>query len=106
MTTKQRIERIRTAIALHDKLAAEWEKLIAVIRTHDMPLFDQSWLVFDAYVEAIAREVGDDFGWIKWFISDNDCGRAGHKASAGYGDPKQEISTLEALVALIERKGP
>jgi hypothetical protein len=106
MTTKQRIAAIEKVIVHHDKLDYEWNRLIAVVGNHDMPLHEQSWAVFDAYVEAVAREIGDDFGWLKWFIFDNKCGLAGMEATAGFGAPKRPIRAIHGLVELIEAKAP
>ncbi len=106
MTTQQRIEAITKVINLHDKLDHEWDRLIKVIGTHDMPLFEVSWEVFDHAVSSVAKIVGDDFAWIAWFINENDCGRKGHPACAGYGDPRKPIRTIADLVALIEYKAP
>jgi len=106
MTTKQRIKLVEEVVERHDKLDYEWKRLIAVVGNHDMPLFEESWKVFDAYVAAVEREIGDEFHWLNWFIMDNECGLKGMAATAGYGAPAQPIRTIASLVKLIETKGP
>lgn len=106
MTTKQKTAKITKLIELHDKLDYEWSRLIAVIGNHDMPLHDASWLVFDAYVEAVAREIGDEFSWLKWYIFDNECGLKCLAATAGYGEKPKPIRSIADLLALIDCKAP
>jgi hypothetical protein len=104
MTTKQRIAAIEKVVVHHDLLDYEWDRLIKVVGNHDMPLFEQSWKVFDAYVEAVSAMVGDECGWISWFISDNECGLKALSARAGKGKHLAPIRTIKQLVELIENQ--
>jgi hypothetical protein len=106
MTTQQRSAVITRIITKHDRLDYEWDRLIKVVGTHDMPLFEASWAVFDSYVEAIAREIGDEGGWLSWYIHENKCGLVGLSASPGAGVKTKPIRTIAGLVKLIEYRAP
>lgn len=102
MTSKRRIDLIQRVIEDHDRLDFEWDRLIKVIKNHDMPLFEASWKVFDSYLASISREIGDEQEWLSWYIHENHCGLRGMSARPAKEIPLKPIRTVKALVALIE----
>ena len=104
MSTKEKITLIEKLVSGHDRLQAEWDKATAVFGTHDNPLFEATWAMFDHYVDATARLVGDDFNWLHWFVHENDCGRKCYEVTPGTGAKKQKVRTVAQLVAVIEWK--
>ncbi len=60
------------------------------------------WLLFDAYMDAKAQNLGDTEGWLAWFLWDNDAGKKGLKAKAASWKKERPIKNLHDLAALIE----
>lgn len=107
MNTAQKTALIVEVLRHHEALDAEWNKAIAVFGTHDNPLFEKTWGMFDAYVAAISREIGDTGSWLPWFISDGNCGLKGMRATPDADKiPAFPVKTVHDLVALIEGRAP
>ena len=104
MTTAQRIRAVQNVVKIHDAQSAEWDKFISLFGpgSHDCPLFEVSWKTFDAYMESVAREIGDECDSLAWFVMENDCGRKAMKA--GLPNAMRPIRTAKDLVALIAAK--
>ena len=64
------------------------------------PLFDTVWKLFDAYTDALAAEVGDFGGWLKWYAFENGMGEKA--MAAGYDGVLNPVQTLGGLFLLIE----
>jgi len=106
MKTCARTLLVVTAITRHHALEAAFEPIIAAFRNHDFPAFEEAWKTFDAYLACISAEIGDDAGWLFWFIYDNDCGRKKLPAKAAAWSEARPIGTARALVRLIEADLP
>ena len=68
-------------------------------------IWDTYWLMFDSYLETVAKIIGDDFGSISWFIWENDCGKKGFEVhfKNSSGDIKKiQVKTVEDIVEVIE----
>lgn len=102
MTTKEKIILVNQAIADHNRLDAEWSKATAVFGTHDNPLFEATWWMFDHYISSIESRIGDGFGWLHWFIHDNKCGANAFTVKPRKGAKKRTVKTAAQLVAVIE----
>ena len=40
----------------------------------DSPVHEAIWGTFNELRDVVAEKLGDDDGWIEWFIWENDCG--------------------------------
>lgn len=63
------------------------------------PLPTAVYTLLDAHTGAVARLVGDEFGFMEWWVRECDYGN--RPMSAGRGDKMQPIKTLKQLAALI-----
>ena len=93
-------------------LLTEWqrhhaaiEKMMDGIKAHmgldvDGPMFATVWDVFDAYMDALAVEIGDFCGWLGWYRYETEMGKK--NMSAGYDGKTKHIKTLANLFWLIE----
>lgn len=66
----------------------------------ESPLGDAIWKLFDFAAIATAAAVGDDIGYVEWFIWDNDLGKKGYE-SIFAGGKKQKIKTVDDLLDVI-----
>ncbi len=41
-----------------------------------------TWVLFDSYTDVLAKLIGDDLGWLKWYAWDNNFGKSKMKAKA------------------------
>lgn len=106
MTHSARVLIIVTVVHRHDTLDRAFAPLIEIFRNHDFPIWEESWKIFEAYLAAIAREIGDTSGWLHWFIYENDCGRKKLSARAAAWPELRPIGTPRALARLIEANLP
>lgn len=106
MTTATRTSLIDAVLAQHDALEAAWAPLIAAVKNHDFPAYEASWKIFDDYSREISRRIGDENGWLAWFIYENDCGRRGFSAKAAAWTVARPIRTPRALACLLEADLP
>jgi hypothetical protein len=102
MTIKQKIALVEQAVADHNRLDAEWTKATAVFGTHDNPLFEATWSMFDHYISLIETQIGDSFAWLHWFIHDNKCGENAFTVKPRKGAKERAVKTAAQLVAVIE----
>jgi hypothetical protein len=65
---------------------------------HDVGCF-----LMDAYVNLLAKSVGDEDNWISWYVFENNFGKGG--LTAGMKDDKKmkEVDTLKKLYNFIKR---
>lgn len=66
-------------------------------------MYDVIWDTFTAALESTSELVGDNSGWISWFIYDNECGSKG--LEAGYDRKMKPIKTIKQLCGLIADGG-
>jgi hypothetical protein len=104
MTPQEKVERINKLIASYRELDEAFDLLHEALGfSGESPLHEAAWRTFDVAMESIAREIGDDptvFGWLHWFIYENDCGAAGMEA--GLTNNLRPIKTAAELIELIE----
>lgn len=82
-----------------EKLMSDVESSIGL--NIDGPLFDVVWKLFDAYTKTVSAQVGDDFGWMEWYQSENDMGARCFEACPGAGCKLRKVKTLKDLARLI-----
>jgi hypothetical protein len=63
-------------------------------------IMEAFWRTHGIALDAIAREVGDNDGWVQWFYWDNEMGAMG--LEAGLVEDMQPVRTLADLRRLIE----
>jgi len=54
------------------------------------------------YTKLVAENVGDDFGWLEWYLWDNEGGKRGLLAKAASWKKDRKIKTLKDLEALLK----
>lgn len=106
MTTADRILLVRAVSQRHDDLDRAFAPLVEIFRNHDFPLWEESWKTYEAYLAAIAREIGDSDGWLHWFIYDNAGGRRRFEAKAAAWSTPRPIRSARDLVRLLEADLP
>jgi hypothetical protein len=57
----------------------------------------------DDYIRVLLELVGDDSGWISWYVFDNEFGK--RKLEAGYDGNVVKITSIDMLWKLIELSG-
>lgn len=65
----------------------------------EKPLFKVAYDVFERYLESVSVILGDDAGWLSWYIWDNECGRRGLEASLN--GKMVKITTPRLLLRVI-----
>ena len=101
MTTAEKLSRLQEWRHHLLMLESAWDKLeSAVGADHDSPLGNAVWLAFDAYTQAIGREIGDVGGWMSWHWLENKLGARGHEA--GNRHVMRPIKTLDDLLWVID----
>jgi hypothetical protein len=103
MTTQDRIKSIELCIqhkaALEAAIKPLEQSLGPIV---DGPLWNSVWAMFDDVTKLTEREIGDSFGWVSWFVWDNDCGNKRLEAKASAWKARRKIRTVKDLVKLIE----
>jgi len=56
---------------------------------------------FKLYTNFLSEKLGDEDGWLEWYIYDNDCGRRGFAAKASNWKKYKKIKNLKDLENLI-----
>lgn len=104
MTHEEKLNRLREWEAHLRDLDAAWDKLHSLTgASTDGPLGDATWCVFDAYTNAIAREIGDAESWLSWHWLENKLGERAHEA--GNKREMRPIRNIEDLLWVIELEG-
>lgn len=65
----------------------------------DSPLQNAIYKTFDAYTDALSELVGDQGGWLSWFIYDNDAGKKAHFVVID--KKRRHIRTVKDLVWVL-----
>jgi len=58
--------------------------------------------LFSDYVKSVSLLLKDDFGWVDWYIWENDCGNKHFPAKASKWAESKEINNINDLLDLIE----
>lgn len=87
-----------------EKAVKEFIKCLGVGDIGRCPILKSAYEIYDAYTASIAVRTGDSFGWLVWYDTDANFGRAKScKAGAGAWKGKlKDIRTVEALCEIIE----
>ena len=75
------------------------EKLLRGIDTESQ-LGKAIWVTFSRYTDAVAKLVGDEGDWLKWYCWENDMGA--NAMVAGRSKKMRHIENLKDLMWLIE----
>lgn len=67
----------------------------------DSPLIAAMYGAFDDYTKMLARVVGDEDGWLEWFLWENDAGKKGLAAKAAHQKKERPVKTLNDLCRLL-----
>lgn len=89
---------VTTALAIHD-IERRWKECMGSYPA-EVSIFELLWKVHGMMVQVVAETVGDEFGWLDWFIWENDCGRSGIEVRDAMG-MRRPMRTVEELWELI-----
>lgn len=67
------ISTVLTTFKALEKLYNDMDTFIGV--DPEAPMFRMGYDLFNKYVDAVSKNIGDDAGWLSWYIWDNDCGK-------------------------------
>lgn len=94
-------------------LLAHWIKRFAEIEaaykatrdvlgcTPDSPLIAALYGTFEDYTKTLAKVVGDEDGWLDWYIWENDAGKKGLAAKAVHQKKEAPVKTLDDLCRIL-----
>lgn len=68
----------------------------------ESPIYAVIWELQGALTRAVAKSVGDEFGWLDWFSAENGMGKRAGECCPGTGKPTRKIKTLKDLAWLIQ----
>lgn len=66
----------------------------------ESPMFEAANLLRDALTKTVANALNDEYGWVEWFVYENDLG---NKAlEAGYPNKMKPVRTAKDLLEHID----
>jgi hypothetical protein len=88
-------EQLETILVAYERLDLAASKAIEVgCLDPDGPLYDAIWRGFDDMLQ-----VSDPYGWISWYIHDNEMGKRGLVAEVGC--KKYKVKNLKTLLEVM-----
>lgn len=88
-------EQLKTILAAYERLDLAASKALEVgCLDPDGPLYDAIWRGFDDMLR-----VSDPYGWISWYIHDNEMGKNGLEAELG--SKMVKVKTLKTLIQVM-----
>lgn len=72
----------------------------------DSPLIAAMYGSFDDYTKMLAKVVGDEDGWLDWYLWENGAGSKGLPAKAAHQKKEKPVRTLDDLCRLLRPKRP
>ena len=78
-----------------EQLYNDMEKLVGV--DPEAPMFKVGYDLFNAYLDSVAENVGDQWTWLSWHIRENDCGANALEASWTENGEKITVSVRTPL---------
>jgi hypothetical protein len=101
MNKKQKKEEINELISVKKHIDKVNEDLFKVIgRNPEGPIQDAIHDLFNRLLVKTAVLVGDDGGWLDWYIFENDMGESEYEA--GYDNDMRPICNVDDLLWLID----
>ena len=86
---------------IYDQWQVQYEALQALTKCGpEAPIALAMGKMWDAYTDAVAREVGDDSDWLQWHCWDNEMGARGLEVQATSGK-KIKVRTVAHLARVI-----
>lgn len=94
---------LRTLIEDHQRI----DTLLGLLQrlfgdTFEGEFFTRMFGTLDNYTDTVAEFLGDEFGWISWFIYECDCGKKPMGCDLGDGNGERTIATVEDLIKLLD----
>ena len=71
---EQELEKLKKLCQESDRIVDEMAHLVGL----DGPMWEAIWAVQSAYVDAVARLVGDKGGWVLWWVIETEFGAKKH----------------------------
>ena len=78
-----------------EELYNDMEKLVGV--DPEAPMFKVGYDLFNAYLDSVAENVGDQWTWLSWHVWENDCGANALEASWTENGEKITVSVRTPL---------
>ena len=100
MSEQEKIKLIEDLVGHYKKTRELFDGLEEYVSLVETKVWDTYWLMFDSYLETVAKIIGDDFGSISWFIWENDCGARKFEVITEHG-VKTNICSIEDLVKYL-----
>lgn len=101
LTRKEKLELLKLWNEHYNNLSKSWEKVSEVFGTTDSELFSNTFTMFDAYTDSVAKLVGDnDDVWLNWWTYD--CDQGNKYPYIQIGSKKMKCKSLEDLLKIIE----
>ena len=104
MSRKEKAQKVREVVHLHDTLMESYKTLEAALGVSliQSKIWSATWQMFDLMLAAVAGQIGDESEWLSWYVYENDCGARGMEA--GYDGRMKPIRTAVDLVRLVEEE--
>lgn len=105
MTTAEKLKLLQLWECHSRSLDSAWDSLSSLTGADlESPLGKAVYFVFDDYTKAVAQLLGDQGGWLQWWLYEND--RGTKKWSTAHpvtiGGKKFKARTLRDLLRIIE----
>ena len=103
MIDKKQIVKYVTEVIDHfqklEEMYEEYTKLFGI--DPGAPMIELMYKTFTLYQNSISKLIGDDEGWLDWYIWENDCGKDEHLVSISKWKKSKKIKNIKDLVEII-----
>lgn len=101
ITTQEKIKKVEDLVAHYKLLNDYWDKLSEVLGADiETGLADLNWRIFDKLTDYVSSEIGDEDGWISFFLYENKLGAA--DLTVKVDGKSRKLGNVKQLVKLIE----
>lgn len=100
MNKEQKLKLLVNFKTNYNNISSTLDKLNALVGgSPEGKLFNSVYDFIDSYIQTLAVIIGDEHGWLEWYIYDNDWGKKGYGATI---DGKTiNIKTFDDLLEVI-----
>ena len=103
MTSNEKLKLLEKWNGQYNALYESWEKISEVFGDClNSEMFNNTFEMFDAYTEAVAKLVGDDNEWLFWWIFE--CEQGKNNGNVKIGKKKFKSNSVKDLLKIIEAK--
>jgi len=103
MTSNEKLQLLEKWNGQYNALHESWEKISEVFGDClNSEMFNNTFEMFDAYTEAVAKLVGDDNEWLFWWMFE--CEQGMKNGDVKIGKKKFKSQSVKDLLKIIEAK--